>query len=151
MLGSIPSARVDSGGPNGMERGAKHREGPRAVAPSLAQSGHGACRVGRGRRGDHEHRWSRLARHALAILARADGRKTAHALRGSTKSLRASYQSRSTLLTSQLPVASWHPQIGDPTLADSILDRLVHNAHRIELQGESMRRKRGPKAGKENV
>jgi DNA replication protein DnaC len=63
----------------------------------------------------------------------------------------ARYQNRSTLLTSQLPVASWHAQIGDPTLADSILDRLVHNAHRIELQGESMRRKRGPKTGKENA
>ena len=60
------------------------------------------------------------------------------------------YQARSVLLTSQLPVANWHTQIGDPTLADSILDRLVHNAHRIELKGESMRRKRGPKAGKEN-
>jgi len=53
----------------------------------------------------------------------------------------ARYQARSTLLTSQLPVASWHAQIGDPTIADSILDRLVHNAHRIELQGESMRKK----------
>ena len=52
----------------------------------------------------------------------------------------ARYQARSTLLTSQLPVASWHAQIGDPTIADSILDRLVHNAHRIELQGESMRK-----------
>jgi len=60
------------------------------------------------------------------------------------------YQVRSTLLTSQLPVASWHAQIGDPTLADSILDRLVHNAHRIEIQGESMRKKRGRKPGKEN-
>ena len=49
---------------------------------------------------------------------------------------------RSVLLTSQIPVASWHTQIGDPTIADSILDRLVHNAHRIELQGESMRRKK---------
>jgi len=55
------------------------------------------------------------------------------------------YQTRSTVLTSQLPVMNWHSQIGDPTLADSILDRLVHNAHRIELKGESMRRKRGPK------
>ncbi len=53
------------------------------------------------------------------------------------------YQMRSTVLTSQLPVAQWHAQIGDPTLADSILDRLVHNAHRIEMQGESMRKKRG--------
>jgi DNA replication protein DnaC len=54
------------------------------------------------------------------------------------------YQSRSTILTSQLPVARWHEQIGDPTLADGILDRLVHNAHRIELRGESMRKKRTP-------
>ena len=60
------------------------------------------------------------------------------------------YQARSTLLTSQLPVNNWHAHIGDPTIADSILDRLVHNAHRIELKGESLRRKRGPKAGKEN-
>jgi len=56
------------------------------------------------------------------------------------------YQTRSTLLTSQLPVSAWHAQIGDPTVADSTLDRLVHNAHRIELQGESMRKKQA--AGK---
>jgi DNA replication protein DnaC len=56
------------------------------------------------------------------------------------------YQRRSTILTSQLPVAKWHAQIGDPTIADSILDRLVHEAHRIELQGESMRKKRAGKA-----
>ena len=56
------------------------------------------------------------------------------------------YQLCSTLLTSQLPVASRHPQIGDPTVADSILDRLVHNAHRIDLKGESMRKKRNAKA-----
>ena len=55
------------------------------------------------------------------------------------------YQVRSTILTSQLPVVKWHEQIGDPTLADSILDRLVHNAHRIEIQGESLRKKRGGK------
>jgi DNA replication protein DnaC len=53
------------------------------------------------------------------------------------------YGRRSTILTSQLPVASWHRQIGDPTLADSILDRLVHNAYRIELTGESIRKKNG--------
>ena len=53
------------------------------------------------------------------------------------------YQMRSMILTSQLPVAKWHEQIGDPTLADSILDRLVHNAQRIEMRGESMRKKRG--------
>jgi DNA replication protein DnaC len=60
------------------------------------------------------------------------------------------YQVRSVLLTSQLPVTTWHARIGDPTTADSILDRLVHNAHRIELKGESMRKKRGPKSAKEN-
>ena len=53
------------------------------------------------------------------------------------------YQTRSTILTSQVPVNDWHAQIGDPTAADSILDRLVHNAHRIDIKGESMRKKRG--------
>lgn len=52
------------------------------------------------------------------------------------------YQVRSFILTSQLPVARWHEQIGDPTVADGILDRLVHNAHRIEMRGDSMRKKR---------
>jgi DNA replication protein DnaC len=52
------------------------------------------------------------------------------------------YQTRSTILTSQLPVSRWHEQIGDPTIADGILDRLVHNAHRLEMRGESMRKKR---------
>jgi peptidoglycan LD-endopeptidase CwlK len=55
------------------------------------------------------------------------------------------YQTRSTILTSQVPVAQWHDQIGDPTVADSILDRLVHNAHRIELQGASMRKTKNGK------
>ena len=55
------------------------------------------------------------------------------------------YQRRSMILTSQVPIAHWHEQIGDPTVADSILDRLVHNAFRIELTGESMRKKRGRK------
>jgi DNA replication protein DnaC len=51
------------------------------------------------------------------------------------------YQTRSTILTSQLPISRWHEQIGDPTLADGILDRLVHNAHRIEMKGDSMRKR----------
>ncbi len=50
------------------------------------------------------------------------------------------YGRRSTIVTSQLPVSAWHEAIGDPTLADAILDRLVHNAHKIELRGESMRK-----------
>jgi len=49
---------------------------------------------------------------------------------------------RSTLITSQLSIDHWHEIIGDPTLADAILDRLVHNAYRINLKGESMRKKK---------
>ena len=52
------------------------------------------------------------------------------------------YGRRSTIVTSQLP--QWHALIGDPTYADAVLDRLVHNAHRIDLNGESMRRTRKP-------
>jgi DNA replication protein DnaC len=55
------------------------------------------------------------------------------------------YQRRSTILTSQVPIAHWHEQIGDPSIADSISDRLVHNAHRIELNGDSIRKMRGRK------
>jgi DNA replication protein DnaC len=50
------------------------------------------------------------------------------------------YDRRSTLVTSQLPVKHWHDILADPTLADAILDRLVHNAYKIELKGESMRK-----------
>ena len=60
------------------------------------------------------------------------------------------YQRRSTILTSQMPVAHWHEQIGDPSIADSIMDRLVHNAHRIDLDGESIRKKRGRKPAAED-
>ena len=58
------------------------------------------------------------------------------------------YQRRSMILTSQMPVAHWHEQIGDHTIADSILDRIIHNAYRIELKGESLRKKRR-KSGEE--
>lgn len=50
------------------------------------------------------------------------------------------YQRRSTIITAQLPISGWHDMIGEPTIADAILDRIVHNAHRIELKGDSMRR-----------
>jgi DNA replication protein DnaC len=50
------------------------------------------------------------------------------------------YNRQATLITSQLPVEQWHGYLGDPTLADAILDRLVHNAYRINLKGESMRK-----------
>jgi DNA replication protein DnaC len=50
------------------------------------------------------------------------------------------YDVRSILITSQLPIERWYEVIGDPTLADAILDRIIHNAYRIELKGESMRK-----------
>ena len=49
----------------------------------------------------------------------------------------------STIVTSQLPINAWHEIVGDPTIADAILDRLVHNAHKIILKGDSMRKKHG--------
>ena len=52
------------------------------------------------------------------------------------------HATRSTLATSQLPIETWHDVIGDPTLADAILDRLVHNAYRINLKGGSMRKRK---------
>ena len=60
------------------------------------------------------------------------------------------YQHRSMILTSQMPVAHWHEQIGDPTVADSILDRLLHNSYRIELKGESLRKTLGRKPDQED-
>ena len=51
------------------------------------------------------------------------------------------YGRRSTIVTSQLPIKSWHDAMQDPTMADAILDRLVHNGHKIELKGDSMRKR----------
>jgi len=51
------------------------------------------------------------------------------------------HERRATIITSQLPVEHWHDALGDPTLADAILDRLVHNAYKIALHGESMRKR----------
>jgi DNA replication protein DnaC len=65
--------------------------------------------------------------------------------------LRNRYQVRSLILTSQLPVARWHEQIGDPTVADGILDRLVHKAQRIEMRGDSMRKNRAKASASPNV
>lgn len=47
---------------------------------------------------------------------------------------------KSIIVTSQLPVSSWYDAIGDPTVADAILDRMIHEAHQIELSGESLRK-----------
>ena len=54
------------------------------------------------------------------------------------------YATRSTLVTSQLPIENWHEALGDPTFADAILDRLVHNAYKLKLKGGSMRKKKAP-------
>jgi DNA replication protein DnaC len=56
------------------------------------------------------------------------------------------HEMRSVIITSQVPVERWYEIIGDPTMADAILDRLVHNAYRIELKGDSLRKKRNPAA-----
>jgi DNA replication protein DnaC len=50
------------------------------------------------------------------------------------------YQSGATVITSQCPIKDWHPNIGDPTLADAICDRLLHNSYKIELKGDSLRK-----------
>lgn len=52
------------------------------------------------------------------------------------------YGNRSTILTSQMPVEQWHDQAGDPTIADAFCDRLLHNAHRIEVHGPSRRQEK---------
>lgn len=57
---------------------------------------------------------------------------------------------RATLITAQLPIEHWHPWIGEPTIADAILDRLLHHAHRLTLQGESMRQRKLPKNAADN-
>lgn len=120
--------------------------------------GHKACRDGRS---VLYHRVPRLF-EALA-LARGDGRYartlksiaraellilddwglaplTAAERRDLLEILEDRHGRAATIVTSQLPVDAWHDVIGDPTLADAILDRLVHNAHRLELAGESLRK-----------
>ena len=54
------------------------------------------------------------------------------------------YDAGSLLITSQVPVDRWYDMIGIPTLADAVLDRVVHNAYRIELSGESLRKRKAP-------
>src|SRR5712692_8454948 len=57
------------------------------------------------------------------------------------------YGRGATLITSQIPVDRWHDLIGEPTLADAILDRIIHNAHRLQLKGDSLRKQKAPKTG----
>ena len=140
--------------------------GPTGVGKSWLASalGHKACRDNRS---VLYHRWPKLCEDLA--LARGDGRHPrllralgradllilddwglepldASARHDLLEILEERYGRRSTVVTSQLPVNRWHEVIADPTYADAILDRLVHNAHRIELSGESLRRERGKRS-----
>jgi len=94
--------------------------------------------------------------HVLAALARVEllvlddwgtAPLTSEQCRDLLELLEDRYQRRSTLVPSQLPVSHWHEYLGDHTLADAILDRLVHNAHTLTLKGESMRKHNKPLPG----
>jgi DNA replication protein DnaC len=138
------------------------------VGPSGVGKSWLACAIGqkacRDNRSVLYHRWPKLCEDLA--LARGDGRHPrliksigradllilddfglepldAGARHDLLEILEERYGRRSTVVTSQLPLSTWHEVIGDPTYADAILDRLVHNAHRIELTGESLRRTRG--------
>ena len=67
---------------------------------------------------------------------------TAYHHRDQLEILKDRHEVRSTLATTQLPIEKWHDSIGDPILANTILDRLVHNAYKINLKGESMRKQK---------
>jgi DNA replication protein DnaC len=108
--------------------------------PRLIQSLHGA-------KGDGSHAklLKQLARFDVLVIddwgiASLDD----NAQRDLLEILEDRFNLRSTIVTSQLPVANWHEYLGEATLADAILDRLVHNAYKIELKGESMRKKKSP-------
>jgi DNA replication protein DnaC len=138
------------------------------VGPSGVGKSWLACAIGqkacRDNRSVLYHRWPKLCEDLA--LARGDGRHPrlikslgradllilddfglepldAGARHDLLEILEERYGRRSTIITSQLPLSAWHEIIGDPTYADAILDRLVHNAHRIELTGGSLRRARG--------
>lgn len=89
---------------------------------------------------DRAHRPRRRRDRSLHGVALREEPLDAKARHDLLEILEERYGRRSTIITSQLPISAWHEVIGDPTYADAILDRLVHNAHRLELDGDSMRR-----------
>ena len=100
-------------------------------------------------------RWVNLFHHHFARLARFDllvlddwglAPLRDQDRRDLLEILEDRYGTRSTIITSQLPVDRWHDYFNDPTLADAILDRVIHQSHRIALKGESLRRKTPEKA-----
>lgn len=96
--------------------------------------------------GTYARMLQRLARIDLLIIDDLDCAPLEGAERHDLREiLEDRYALRSTIITSQFDSTEWHSFIGDETVADAICDRLVHNAHRIELKGESIRKKRGMK------
>ena len=123
-----------------------------ALAHKGCQSGHTVlyCRLPRLlqslalARGDGSYakQMSRLARTQLIILDDWGlSPLTAEQRRDLLEILEDRHGSRSTIVTSQVPIEKWHDIIGDPTLADAILDRLVHGAYKFKLDGDSMRKR----------
>jgi len=94
--------------------------------------------------GSYHKQLAKLARHDLLVLDDWGLAPLSPAgRRDLLEILDDRYQRRSTLITSQLPVGKWHEYLDDPTLADAILDRVIHNAHKIELSGDSLRKQKG--------
>ena len=92
--------------------------------------------------GSYAKQMSRLAKTSVLILDDWGlGSLTAEQRRDLLEILEDRHGSRSTIVTSQVPIDKWHDVIGDPTLADAILDRLVHGAYKFKLDGESMRKR----------
>lgn len=91
--------------------------------------------------GSYARALAKIAKHELLILDDLGiGQLTETQRHDLLELLDDRYRYASTLVTSQLPTAQWHAWIGDPTLADAILDRLVHNAHKLTLKGPSRRK-----------
>jgi DNA replication protein DnaC len=93
--------------------------------------------------GTHPNLLARLAKTQVLILDDFGSELTAAQRKEMLEILDDRYKVSSTIVTSQLDPKDWHPVINDPTLADAILDRLVHNAHRIKLGGDSVRKTDG--------
>jgi DNA replication protein DnaC len=93
--------------------------------------------------GSYAKQMSRLARTSVLILDDWGlSPLTAEQRRDLLEILEDRHGSRSTIVTSQVPIEKWHDIIGDPTLADAILDRLVHGAYKFKLDGESLRKRK---------
>jgi len=85
---------------------------------------------------------ARIAKHSVLILDDFGLEKLSDISRmGLLEIIEEFHRRKSVIIVAQIPVSLWHETIGEPTIADAIMDRVVYNSHRIELQGESVRRK----------